>query len=290
MKIKLPKYGNAREIAAAGWAPFVALIICFGVWQRKNFGSALAVWDAESRPVRLDGCEPTHAGVEDRSGFDPADIRDIKERVKDITMLSDERLENVVELTKRVVEKGIPGDLLEAGVWKGGASILIKATLAHHCSKRRLFCCDSYEGLPTFEDVDKALEEEKDRPMDKPGSYAFAGGVEAVKGNFARYGVLDDRVHFIKGFFNDTLPTLTEPRQLALLRMDGDMYSSTMDILENMYDRVVVGGYVIIDDYGHWPQCRRAVHDFFEIRGTSFVLDTIHTIDYTGVWFEKTVL
>jgi O-methyltransferase len=186
------------------------------------------------------------------------------------------------------MKRGISGDLLEAGVWQGGASVLMKAVLTAYCSNKKLYCCDSYKGLPPFTNVDQSIAEEKEMPMDKPGSYAFAGGVETVKAHFKGYGLLDDNVHFIVGYFNDTLPKLSpEPEKLALLRMDGDMYSSTMDILNNLYDRVVVGGYVIIDDYGHWPQCRRAVHDFFEKRGQSHVLQKLNKIDYTGVWFEK---
>jgi len=213
----------------------------------------------------------------------------VKDSVKSITMLSDARLQNIIELTSQVVKNGVPGDLLEAGVWKGGASVLMKAVLDQHCSKRKLYCCDSYQGLPAFTAVDERLDEEKLKPMDGPGSYAFEGGVESVKENFKKYGYLDDRVYFVVGYFNETLPVLREPAQLALLRMDGDMYSSTMDILNNLYDRVMLGGYIIIDDYGHWPQCKRAVHDFFNLRGASHVLDTIQVIDDTGIWFEKTV-
>lgn len=291
MDIKHLKYKNKREyfLKAPSWVLLMLFVAFLLTLEMKCFRSFWQYWGPRTNAVRLDGCEPTLSDLDGLSKFDYAYIRDIKERVKDITMLSDERLENIIELTNKIVERGIPGDFLEAGVWKGGASILMKATLTQHCSKRDLYCCDSYQGLPTFEDVDKTLDEEKQRPMDKPGSYAFTGGVEAVKDNFARCGVLDDNVHFVEGFFNDTLPTLRRPRQLALLRMDGDMYSSTMDILTNLYDRVVVGGYVIIDDYGHWPQCKRAVHDFFEKRGASVVLNTIQKIDYTGVWFEKTL-
>lgn len=93
----------------------------------------------------------------------------------------------------------------------------------------------------------------------------FPGGVETVKANFQKFHLLDSRVHFVVGYFNDTLPKLKEPAHLAILRLDGDMYSSTMDILENLYDRVVPGGYCIIGmsvwDPPLWlPHCHRVLY------------------------------
>jgi O-methyltransferase len=87
--------------------------------------------------------------------------------------------------------------------------------------------------------------------------------LEAVKANFEKFGLLDDQVRFLKGWFCDTLPNAPIQR-LAILRLDGDLYSSTMDALNSLYHRVSPGGYVIVDDYFSWPSCRQAVTDFLE--------------------------
>ena len=106
---------------------------------------------------------------------------------------------------------------------------------------------------------------------------------DEVRQNFARYDLLDDQVIFLKGWFKDTLPTLHNER-FAIIRLDGDMYESTMDALTNLYDRLVDRGFVIIDDYGGLKSCRQAVHDFLDSR--SLKAD-IQSVDETGVWWRK---
>jgi Macrocin-O-methyltransferase (TylF) len=107
--------------------------------------------------------------------------------------------------------------------------------------------------------------------------------LEEVKANFAKYGLLDDRVVFLKGWFKDTLPSAPIER-LAVLRLDGDMYESTMVALTSLYDKVSSNGFVIIDDYGCIESCRKAVHDFRESRGIS---EPILDIDGFGVYWRK---
>jgi O-methyltransferase len=106
--------------------------------------------------------------------------------------------------------------------------------------------------------------------------------LEEVKGNFARFGLLDDQVRFLKGWFCDTMPTAPIER-LAILRLDGDLYSSTMDVLRNLYDRVSPGGYVIVDDYYSWESCRRAVSDFVRETGID---PKIEKIDGGGAFWK----
>jgi O-methyltransferase len=103
---------------------------------------------------------------------------------------------------------------------------------------------------------------------------------DQVRSNFDAYGLLDERVIFIEGLFKDTLPALRNER-FAVLRLDGDMYESTMDSLKNLYDAVSIGGFIIIDDYGAIEARRRAVHDFRDRRG---ITEAIVEIDWTGVW------
>jgi O-methyltransferase len=196
------------------------------------------------------------------------------------TMIGPKRLRNVRDLVECTIREGVPGDYIETGVWRGGACILMRGVLAAYgIADRRVYCADSFEGLPP-----PAPER---YPADKRDRlFAFeelAVPVETVRQNFAAYDLLDDQVVFLKGLFKDTLPTLSAQR-FALIRLDGDMYESTMDALTNLYDRVSDNGFVIIDDYGVLKSCSRAVHDFLDRRGLRVA---IRKVDETGVWWRK---
>jgi O-methyltransferase len=114
-------------------------------------------------------------------------------------------------------------------------------------------------------------------------NHLLAASLDEVKSNFSRYGLLDERVHFLKGWFKDALPNAPIER-LALLRLDGDMYSSTMDSLQSLYPRLSTGGYVIIDDYDGIDACRKAVDDF---RAEKRIETPITQIDRLGVYWKK---
>ena len=107
--------------------------------------------------------------------------------------------------------------------------------------------------------------------------------LEQVRSNFARYGLLDDRVRFLVGWFRDTLPE-APVQQLAVLRLDGDLYESTMDALKALYPKLSVGGYLIVDDYGTIPACRRAVEDYRTEYG---ITESIQPVDWTGVFWQR---
>ena len=196
------------------------------------------------------------------------------------TMLPRTRLDNLRRLTSRVLADNVPGDFIETGVWRGGACILMRAVLAaYRVWDRRVFVADSFEGLPQ-PDASKNPADKRDR------LFAFeelAVSCEQVRDNFARYRLLDEQVVFLQGFFDDTLPRLTTER-FALLRLDGDMYGSTMDALTNLYDRLSPNGYVIVDDYGGIRACRKAVHDFLDSRN---IVPEINTTDESEVWWQK---
>lgn len=197
------------------------------------------------------------------------------------TMIGLHRLDNVELAIRTVIAEKIPGDLLEAGVWRGGAAIFMRAALeVLGDSTRRVFVADSFEGLPPPNPAEFA----EDQDYDLSNVCDLAVSVERVQGNFARYGWLDDRVTFLKGWFKDTLPT-APVETIAVLRADGDLYESTMDILNSLYHKVSPGGFVIIDDYGAWPPCKKAVDDF---RARHNITDAIVTIDWTGVYWRKT--
>jgi O-methyltransferase len=196
------------------------------------------------------------------------------------TMVGMKRLNNLRECLVQIFADRVPGDILEAGVWRGGASIFMRGVLlAYGETHRRSWVADSFAGLP---------EPESGRyPSDEDSVlHAFdelTVSLEMVKANFAKYDLLDGSVHFLKGWFEETLPAAPID-QLALLRLDGDMYSSTMQTLDALYDKVAAGGFVVVDDYGGLPPCKQATDDFRQRRG---IEDPIVTVDWTGVYWRK---
>jgi len=213
--------------------------------------------------------------------FDPVARADGREWPPEAdTMIGLKRLENLQYCVKEVIRKNVPGDFIETGVWRGGASIFMRALLKAYGDQTRLvWVADSFEGLPKPDG--RYQQDEGDRHWKL--SHTLAVSVEQVQANFARYGLLDDQVRFLVGWFKDTLPT-APINQLAVLRLDGDMYSSTMDALQSLYHRLSLGGYVIIDDYGAVPNCKQAVDDF---RTDHKITEQLHRIDWTGVFWEK---
>jgi O-methyltransferase len=189
-------------------------------------------------------------------------------------------MQNLRALTETIIADKIPGDLIETGVWRGGACILMRGLLAVHGeTERKVIVADSFEGLPRPDTIAYPAE-----TTEEFHQYAeLAVSLETVKANFAAYGLLDDQVEFLKGWFKDTLPTLAD-RQFALVRLDGDMYQSTTEALENLYNRLSPGGVIIIDDYGAVPACRQAVEVF---RAARNIIAPIEVADWTGVWWRK---
>jgi O-methyltransferase len=198
------------------------------------------------------------------------------------TMVGLARLANVREVTQTALADGVPGDLVETGVWRGGTAIYMRAVLAAAGdAARTVVACDSFAGLP---------EADAERfPMDVPLRLhehpQLAVGLDRVKANFARYGLLDDQVRFVPGWFRDTLPKLaTELDAIAVLRLDGDMYESTSDALTHLEPLVSPGGFVIVDDYNGIEACRQAVTDHRAAHG---ITAELHPVDWTAVWWRK---
>jgi O-methyltransferase/8-demethyl-8-(2,3-dimethoxy-alpha-L-rhamnosyl)tetracenomycin-C 4'-O-methyltransferase len=195
------------------------------------------------------------------------------------TMIGSVRMRNIRHLVERVIAESVPGDLIETGVWRGGACIYMRAILAAYgIVDRKVWVADSFRGLP---------------PPDPERFPADAGDMhhkvaelvvsaETVRANFARYGLLDRQVAFLEGWFKDTLPN-APIEQLALLRLDGDMYESTSEALDALYWKLSTGGYVIIDDYLLEP-CRAAVDQFRSRHGITSVLETV---DGAAVFWRK---
>jgi O-methyltransferase len=194
------------------------------------------------------------------------------------SMVGHRRLDNIESCLRSVVEDNVEGDFVECGVWRGGASMYAKAVLnSLRATDRSVWLADSFQGMPARKEADND-------DFDISFYSYLAVSVDEVRGNFERFGLLDENVKFIKGWFSDTLRA-APIRKIAVLRVDGDYYASTMDVLDGLFDRVSNAGYVIIDDYGGWESCRRAVTDFCAKRRIS---PNIERIDSTGAFWRKT--
>ena len=204
------------------------------------------------------------------------------------TMVGLPRLNNIQACIEDVLRNDVEGDLIETGVWRGGATIFMRAVLkAHGVTNRKVWVADSFEGLPVIDEKNAVYKDDATvdvATLNKGGpmGLALAVSLERVKENFAKFGLLDDQVCFLKGWFSETLPR-APIKKLSILRLDGDMYESTMDALNALYTKVASGGYVIVDDYNCWPHCKRAVDDF---RGAHGIADEILEIDDAAVFWK----
>ena len=196
------------------------------------------------------------------------------------TMAGLARLRNLRDLTQLVIDQNVPGDMIETGVWRGGCCILMKGILHSNLdTRRKVYVANSFAGLPPPDPV--KYKDPADDPHHKLKEFVVP--VEQVKKNFQAYDLLDDNVIFVEGFFEDTLPKL-ETSALSLIRLDGDMYGSTIVALQNLYPKLSRGGYIVIDDYGALLGCRQAVIDYRSEHG---IAEPMVEIDWTGVWWRK---
>jgi Macrocin-O-methyltransferase (TylF) len=216
------------------------------------------------------------------------------------TMIGMRRLDNIQELVTDVLATGTPGDLIETGVWRGGSTIFMRGMLeAHGVRDRSVWVADSFEGFPSTEEQGASERSFSSPELANLRGYqtreyapAFRASMdrvmegtslEAVRDRFDRYGLLDEQVKFLPGWFRDTLP-LAPIERLALLRLDGDLYDSTYDALDALYPRLSVGGYAIVDDYGFVAECRQAVHDYL---GAAGVEADLQRVDDDAVFWQK---
>jgi len=195
------------------------------------------------------------------------------------SMIGKKRLDNLHDCVEQVLRDRIPGDLMETGVWRGGAAILMRALLEIHDEpSRRVIAADSYEGLPQPD----IMTYPEDRGLNLFLYDELAVSLEEVRENFKKYDLLDERTVFLKGWFKDTLPK-APLEKLAVLRLDGDLYQSTIEALTNLYHKLSPGGYCIIDDYSIGA-CQKAVDRF---RTEQAITTPLLEIDWTGVYWRK---
>jgi hypothetical protein len=229
-------------------------------------------------------------GRENIKDFFPPDFtEEEKENISFIegtTMTSIERQVSLIRAIDYLVKNKIPGDIVECGVWKGGSMMLVaKRLLQLNDGNRALFLFDTFEGMsePDERDVNsvdnKTAQEllNKEKKLDGNNVWCYSS-LEEVKSNLKKTNYSSEKIFYFKGKVEQTLP---EPSigNIALLRLDTDWYESTKHELEVLYDKVVEGGVLIIDDYGHWSGSRKAVDEFIKKRKLRIFLNRI---DYTG--------
>jgi O-methyltransferase len=218
--------------------------------------------------------------IQNTDGYNVQDrIKGIGHNPNAYTMLSLKQLDFIENCVKDILKNNISGDFIECGVWRGGATIFMKSLLkAYNDTVRKVWVSDSFEGCPK-PNINKYPDDANSNWFENPD---IAVSLEQVKINFSKFDLLDNNVIFLKGWFKNTLPGSIE--RLSLLRVDGDLYESTMDAISLLYDKLSIGGYFIDDDYGSIPQAKKAIDDF---RKKHNITEEIKTIDFTGVYWKK---
>lgn len=195
------------------------------------------------------------------------------------SMIGKKRLDNIQHCMESVLDEGVPGDMIETGIWRGGATIFMRGILAAYgITDRVVWAADSFQGVPP-----PTLPEDANFDISARVYPFLAVSLFEVKELFRRYDLLDEQVRFVKGWFKDALPR-APIEKLAVLRLDGDLYESTMDALNPLYHKVSPGGFIIVDDYFSCPPCRRAIDEF---RTTKGIEDELVRIDDQSVYWRK---
>jgi O-methyltransferase len=216
--------------------------------------------------------------------LDPAFVP-ILRQCQSSTMTSIERLYALYKAVAYLSAAGIPGDFVECGVWRGGSMMCAALTLlTAGDTSRQLHLYDTFEGMvaPGSADVDAmghtaAARLAAEQRTEDSHIWAY-GPIEVVRRNMALTGYPADQITYVRGPVEQTLP-VTVPKSIALPRLDTDWYESTRLELEYLFPRLVTGGVLIIDDYGHWQGARRAVDEYFAANDVKMLLNRI---DYTG--------
>ena len=205
------------------------------------------------------------------------------EAVTPYSMTGDNRLLHLIRATQYIAQAGIPGAMVECDVWRGGSMMAVARTLMQQGdAKRELYLYDTYSGMvePDERDVDHRGMVARDTFQQKQwqqadGSDWCYASIEEVRANLESTGYEPALMHFVKGKVEQTIPG-EAPRQIALLRLDTDWYSSTRHELIHLFPRLSPGGVLIIDDYGHWKGQQQAVDEYFAQEGIHMLL---HRVD-----------
>lgn len=207
-------------------------------------------------------------------------LRRLTKAVLPYTLIGRERIANLDRLARRIENERIPGDVVECGVCNGGSA----AVLAHRATRspfdRTVWLFDSFQGMPTVTEHDQAGANGRSAASHIGQE---VGDVTRVKEVLQRVHADMNKVRIVPGWFEDTFSSASIEK-IAILNIDADWYESVKLCLTTFYDRVVPGGFISFDDYGHWPGCKKAVDEFFEFRKLPYKLNKA---DYTAHWFQK---
>jgi O-methyltransferase len=218
-----------------------------------------------------------------RQDISEGDLK-ILRMVEPFTMTSQERIIATIDSAHYVSQHNIPGAFVECGVWRGGSSMAAMLTFLQYSSEpdRDIYLYDTFEGMTPPGEFDKSFKgvTAASQLAETPRGTGIwcEAGLEDVKTNIRSVGFPGERTHFIRGKVEDTIPG-TIPERIAILRLDTDWYESTRHELEHLYPRLVSGGILMIDDYGHWAGARKAADEYFAAMSTPIFLNRI---DYTG--------
>lgn len=209
----------------------------------------------------------------------------IIQQVRPYTMTSPERLFALIQAVRYVSAAGIAGDIVECGVWRGGSMMAAAHTLLErHDITRQLYLFDTFDGMSAPTDKDVAIDGRSARDLltaqrkeDQASAWCYAT-IDDVKSNMTSTGYDEGLVHYVQGKVEDTIPAVA-PDRIAVLRLDTDWYESTRHEMEHLFPRLVAGGVLIVDDYGHWAGCRQAIDEYLKKQGIEILLNRV---DYTG--------
>ena len=195
--------------------------------------------------------------------------------LRDYTAVLPTRLGTLHRLARDIDQHSVRGDVVECGVYNGGSAALMASVCTRSPMDRKIWLFDSFEGLP--------------QPTERDGEKARGciwwchGDLAKVRTIFDKLRISDSGVHIVKGWFRNTFPGV-DIGEIALLHIDADWYDSVRLCFERFYENVQPGGYIVIDDYGHWEGCRRATDEFLKERSIEVKLTRV---DYTGRYFRK---
>jgi hypothetical protein len=252
-------------------------------WVIANIKRGLARYGYE-----LNRIQPAPAGVRESTDsypdFDEAAHATVT-AVQGYTMTSPERIFALREAVRHVVAHGIPGSFVECGVWRGGSMMVVARTLLElGVTDRDLYLFDTFEGMPapTVHDVDldgvSAYDRWNSQRRNRFVPAEASAGLDEVREAMDRVGYPVERIHYVQGLVEDTVPDRA-PAQIAVLRLDTDYYESTRHELFELYPRLTHGGILIVDDYGHFQGAKLAVNEFLSQCGEPVLL---HRVDYAG--------
>ena len=215
---------------------------------------------------------------------------DLRTRCAPFTMTSTERLYALYAACNHVVDAGLPGAFVECGVWRGGSAMMMALCLKDRgIIDRDIFLFDTFEGMPVPEGVDRSFAGEDARGTfeatrtgDDASDWCYSP-LDEVKRNMLSTGYPADRIHLVKGKVEDTLPGGFPGSTIALLRLDTDWYASTRHELIHLYPKLVEGGVLIIDDFGHWEGAKKAVIEYFDEHRPGILLNRLDSTGRIGV-------